>query len=234
MDIQRQDAFKRIITKIEILETWLKTEIPFSLTAEGNYILDKDEKFELEYFPKSISALRNWNNTKNSSEVCNKYDIPSKTSSAKSWEAIPENIKERVTGTKSLDNLFERLKVKAHMQRDKGSLSRIKELEEQLILTKQNHAGIAHEMVALRLENDTLVEDIHTAEKKIEGIKLQYKNEIDWRNRLAEQQTERITELEKEKDNLLQQLLEVSEKTGVFPTTSPSKTNVVTFERDNK
>jgi hypothetical protein len=68
----------------------------------------------------------------------------------------------------------------------------------------------------------------------MEGLKLQHNTEIDWRNRLAKQQKERITELEKEKDILLKQLLDISEKTGIYPDQLVPETNVITLERGEK
>ncbi|MGR5367563.1 hypothetical protein [Photobacterium damselae] len=234
MDKQRREGIKRIEKKIEILEKWLNTEIPFVLTSKGNRELDKQGKFELEHIPMSISALRNWNGSKNSRSTVEKYGIPEKTTSTKTWEAAPEYLRERVTGTKTIDNLFVRLKKKSLIQRDSGRISQIRELEEKLAIAKQDHAGIAHEMIGLRLENNTLTEELYITKQKVEGLKLQHNTEIDWRNRLAKQQKERITELEKEKDILLKQLLNISEKTGIYPDQLVPETNVITLERGDK
>ena len=234
MEKQRKEAIKRLEKKISILEKWLSTKIPFSLNSNNTRILDKNGGFELEFFPKSISGLRNWNGFKNSFSVVEEYEIPKQLTSTKTWEATPAHIRERVTGTKTTESLFIRLKAKAIIQRDSGRISKVKELEAIVDRVRQDHAAIAHEMIGLRLENDTRTEELYIAEKKVEGLKLQHKTEIEWRNKTALQQKEIIAKLEKEKSSLQKKLLKISKESGINLEELAIKTNVVNLKLGDK
>jgi hypothetical protein len=234
MEKQRKEAITRLEVKISILEVWLSTEIPFSLTKDKARVLDKNGRFVLEYFPTSISALRQWNGLKNSTNVAEEYKIPKQMTSTTTWEATPNFIKERVTGTSKVASLFVRLKDLALIQKDSGRVSRIKELESIISSVKQDHMAIAHEMIALRLENDTLIEENAIADNQIEGQKSLHKREIDWRNKNAIQQKNIITELKKENNALRDSLLKMSQECGVSPDELAIKTNVIPFDLGDK
>ncbi|MBA6416383.1 hypothetical protein H4J50_10185 [Colwellia sp. 6M3] len=234
MEIQRKEAIKRIEQKIDILENWLNSEIPFSLTSKNTRVLNKNGGFELEYFPTSISGLRNWNGSKNNPDIINKYNIPTQMTSTTTWDATPTYIKECVTGTKKINSIFIRLKEKALIQRDSGRISKVKELEATVTLVKKNHVAIAHEMLGLRLENDTLTAEVYIAEQKLEGLKSQHKVEIEWRNKAAIQQKSQILELEKKNLILQKQLLKISKESGIYPEKLTLKTNVVPFDLGDK
>ncbi|TMX34544.1 hypothetical protein [Vibrio parahaemolyticus] len=232
MEIQRKEAIKRFEKKVEILEEWLKTEIPYVLTKEGGNSLDKDGRYVLEYFPLSISALRGWNGSKNSDEVVTEYSIPQKLTSAEAWKAVSESLRARVEGTKIVPSLFERLKQKAKAQRDGGRLGRINELKMKLTIAEQNHAGIASEMIALRMENDDLAAQLKMLQRRFENANQSRKSETEWRNGLEMQYKLQIETLEKEKQYLLDQLVVIGEKTGVYPDFPTPSTNVVSFGKD--
>ena len=234
MEIQRKEAIKRIEQKIDILEKWLNAEIPFSLTGKKTRMLDKNGGFELEYFPTSVSGLRNWNGSKNNSDVIKKYNIPKQMTSTKTWDATPTYMRERVTGTKAIASLFIRLKEKAIIQRDSGRISKVKELEATVTRVKQNHMAIAHEMIGLRLENDTLTAEVYIAEQKLEGLKSQHKVEIEWRNKADIQKKSQITGLEKQNIILQKQLLKISKESGIYPEELTPKTNVIPFDLGDK
>ncbi|TWX68480.1 hypothetical protein ESZ36_08245 [Colwellia demingiae] len=234
MEIQRKEAIKRIEQKIDILEKWLNSEIPFSLTSKKTRMIEKNGGFELEYFPTSVSGLRNWNGSKNNSDVIKKYNIPKQMTSTTTWEATPTYMRERVTGTKAIASLFIRLKEKAIIQRDSGRISKVKELEATVTRVKQNHMAIAHEMIGLRLENDTLTAEVYIAEQKLEGLKSQHKVEIEWRNKADIQKKSQITELEKQNIILQKQLLKISNESGIYPEELTQKTNVVPFDIGDK
>ncbi|MGR5236222.1 hypothetical protein [Vibrio alfacsensis] len=232
MEMQRKEAIKRFEKKVEILEYWLETEIPYVLTNEGGNSLDKNGRYVLEYFPLSISGLRAWNGSKNSDVVVTKYSIPQKLTSAESWKAVSDSLRERVEGTKIIPSLFERLKLKARAQRDGGRLGRINELKTKLRIAEQNHAGIATEMIALRNENDDLVSQLKILERKLENANQSRKSETEWRNGLEMQYKNQIETLEGEKQYLLEQLIIIGKKTGVYPELPVQSTNVVPFGND--
>ena len=231
MNKQRIDGINRFKKKVQILEAWIKEEIPYVLTNEGFKKIDKNGRFILEYFPLSITAIRAWNGSKNTDKIVETYSIPRKMTSAETWKALPNSTRENIGGTLTLPSLFERLKQKAQIQRDSGRLSQIRALKEEFKVAQLNHVALAHEMMALRLENDILIEDLRVAERKIEGLKKMYKNEIDWRTKSSEQQKRRADDLEEEKLFLIQQMILIGEKTGIYPELPSSPTNILPFER---
>lgn len=232
MDKQRIKAFENLEKKVHVLEKWLENEIPYRRTADGNREEDtKNGGWVQEWFPRSVSALRGWNGSKNSPATIAKYDIPASTTSQNAYNAIPEALRERIEGNYILPSLFERLKEQERIQRENSRVSNIKSLEDELAQAKLNHKGIAHEMVALALDNEALHEDNRVLTQQLNGLKLQHKTEIEWREKLAKQRQREIQKLEEQKQELHNQLIELMDKTGVAPTQSTPQTNIIELKR---
>jgi len=234
MDKQRIEGIKKLEQKVRVLEGWLATDIPHRLSEHGNRVEDSRKGgFQLEWYPKSVSGLRGWNGSKNNPATVAKYGIPKNTTAHTTYKAISQAIRDRIEGTCKLPSLFARLKEKEKMQYDNGHLSKIQNLNSQLALVKKNHEAIAHEMIALRLENDTLNEDVQVKERQMIGLKLQHKSEIEWRNKLAKQQQHQVMELEGQSHHLRQQLNELMEKTGIYPEEPTPQTNIIQLKQDD-
>lgn len=169
-DPQQIEAFTRIEKKVEILEGWATDGIPFAL-VDGNKQIDEKEKYVLEFFPTSPTGLRNWNGKRNSKNVAKKYKIPPFTTSAKSLDAIPTNLKIRIFGDTNKLNLWERLKLKAKLQSSTKEKNALQKLEEKLNISEINHQGLAHELVELRINNKYLEEEVATLENQRESVR---------------------------------------------------------------
>ncbi|EDL54001.1 hypothetical protein VSAK1_08326 [Vibrio mediterranei AK1] len=228
MDKQRAEGLKRLEQKVAVLEQWLAMGIPYSRTFNGNREEDnKNGGWLLEWSPKSVSALRMWNGSKNAPAIISEYGIPTKTTSQSTYKAAPKALKERIEGNSKLPGLFERLREQERIQRENGRVSKIKALEDELAQAKLNHEGIAHEMVALTLENEQLCEERRVLEQKKKSLILQHKTEIEWRDKLIQQKQRQIQTLKEEARQLFAQLNEITERAGITLPQPTPQTNIV-------
>ena len=204
-DPQRKEAFERLEKKITILEDWIECGIPFKL-KDGNKQIDKKGKIVLEFFPTSITALKDWNGSKNSDDIVKKNKIPRFQTSAEVWKAAPKRITSRVNNDGESESLFDRLKIKAKFQSDNKNKSKIDKLEELLTISQMNHKGLADELIQLRLDNMYLAEELATAEKQLNGAKSTMKEQLKWRDNQIKQAHSNITQLKMENSKLKKML----------------------------
>jgi len=204
-DKQRDEAFKRIKKKLDILDEWINDGIPFML-VNGNKQVDAKGKFLLEHFPTSVRGLRLWNGDKNSEEVIKKYKIPTTQTSDKSWKAAPRATHIRVEGSEGKLSIFERLKEKALIQSSNKQKTKIQELEEKLKFSETNHNGLANELIQLRLDNNFLESELSTAEKRLAGAQQVMNQQLEFKTNKLKQADNNIKTL-KVKVNQLEALL---------------------------
>ncbi|MPW28413.1 hypothetical protein F9L16_05280 [Agarivorans sp. B2Z047] len=235
MDKQRKEGIERVEQKLKILETWVNTEIPYLRTRDGLRIESNAVgEFKLEYFPKSVSALRRWNGHKNSFEVVEKFAIPHKITSTETYKASPTYLRERIEGNCTLESIFERLKNKALLQTQNRKSTEIKNLKRALNQAENNHKAIAHELISIRLENQLLTERCLTYDLTIKGLKKQHAVEIEWRNTVAVNYQEKLLALESTNNQLRQTLLDLSEREGISIELEQLESNIIDFTGGNQ
>ncbi|MGY5452016.1 hypothetical protein ACVFI8_13905 [Agarivorans sp. MS3-6] len=235
MDKQRREGIERVEQKLKILETWVNTEIPYLRTRDGLRIESNTiGEFKLEYYPKSVSALRRWNGHKNSSEVVEKFGIPQKITSTETYKASPSYLRERIEGNRTLESIFERIKNKALLQTQNRKSTELTNLKHALNQAKNNHKAIAHELVSIRLENQQLIERCRTFGLTIKGLKNQHAVEIEWRNTVALNYQAKLLALESTNNQLRQTLLDLCEREGISIELEQLKSNIIDFTGGNQ
>lgn len=204
---QRQEAFVRIDKKLEILERWAEEGIPFKL-VNGNKQLDKNGNYILEYFPTSVRGLRLWTAENNSNEVALKYQIPKKQTSATAWDAAPKATTIRAEGDEFKLSIFELLKEKASIQRSNKQKTKISELEEKLAFSEKNRAGLASELIQLRLENKSLESELRTAQTRLSDAQHLMSKQLEFKKNVQQQADSENAELRNLVSNLKARLVE--------------------------
>lgn len=186
LEKQRQEAFIRIDKKLDILEQWLNEGIPFKLIG-GNKQVDANGNYVLEYFPTSVRGLRLWNGENNSYEVVKKYQIPQVQTSDQAWKAAPKSTHTRVGDNENRLSIFVRLREKAAIQRSNKQKTKIDELDEKLSFSETSRAGLATELVQLRLENKSLENELIIAETRLRDAKHVMSQQLEFKNKAIQQ-----------------------------------------------
>lgn len=198
---QRTEAFKRLESKIEILEGWAVSGIPFKLIDAHKQVDDKG-KLVLEYFPTSIRGLRLWNGTQNTENIAKKFKIPTSQTSDKVWKAAPKTISIRVEGSEEKLSLFMRLRETALIQSSNKEKTKIQELEEKLDISEMNRKGLANELIELRVTNKYFEEELSTAANQIEGTQEIMSQQLGWKIKVLNQAENKLKELNIELNRL--------------------------------
>ncbi|MCH2256036.1 MAG: hypothetical protein MK088_05340 [Alteromonas sp.] len=207
LEWQREEAFRRIDKKLDILELWLDEGIPFKL-INGNKQVDSKGNYVLEDFPKSVRGLRLWNGKENSKEVVAKYQIPTTQTSDKAWKAAPSATRIRAEGNENRPNIFDLLKEKASIQRSNKQKTRIDELEEKLRFSEKKCNGLAAELVQLRIANKALEKDVLIAETRLEDSRHVMLQQLDFKSKTIKQSENDNKTLQNEIDKLKARLFE--------------------------
>jgi hypothetical protein len=207
LEHQRQEAFLRIDKKLDILELWINEGIPFTLVS-GNKQVDTKGNYVLEYFPTSVRGLRLWNGEQNSKDVVKKYQIPTTQTSDKAWKAAPSTTHIRAEGNEDRLSIFALLKEKAAIQRSNKQKTKIDELEEKLMFNEKKCAGLANELVQLRLENKALVKELITAETRLSDARHVMSQQLDFKSKAIRQSESDNKTLKNEIDKLKARLIE--------------------------
>lgn len=207
LERQREEAFRRIDKKLDILELWLDEGIPFKL-INGNKQVDSKGNYVLEDFPKSVRGLRLWNGKENSKEVVSKYQIPTTQTSDKAWKAAPSATRIRAEGNEDRPSIFALLKEKASIQRSNKQKTRIDELEEKLRFSEKKCNGLAAELVQLRIANKALEKDVLIAETRLEDARHLMLQQLDFKSKTIKQSENDNKSLQNEIDKLKARLFE--------------------------
>lgn len=207
LERQREEAFRRIDKKLDILELWLDEGIPFKL-INGNKQVDSKGNYVLEDFPKSVRGLRLWNGKENSKEVVAKYQIPTTQTSDKAWKAAPSATRIRAEGNEDRPSIFDLLKEKASIQRSNKQKTRIDELEEKLRFSEKKCNGLAAELVQLRIANKALEKDVLIAETRLEDARHVMLQQLDFKSKTIKQSENDNKTLQNEIDKLKARLFE--------------------------
>lgn len=207
LERQREEAFRRIDKKLDILELWLDNGIPFKL-IDGNKQVDSKGNYVLEDFPKSVRGLRLWNGKGNSKEVVAKYQIPAVQTSDKAWKAAPIATRIRAEGNEDRPSIFDLLKEKASIQRSNRQKTRINELEEKLTFSEKKCNGLANELVQLRIANKALEKDVRIAETRLEDARHVMSQQLDFKSKTIKQSENDNQILQNEIDKLKARLIE--------------------------
>ncbi|MCW8090559.1 hypothetical protein [Alteromonas sp. ASW11-130] len=207
LERQREEAFRRIDKKLDILELWLDNGIPFKL-INGNKQVDSKGNYVLEDFPKSVRGLRLWNGKGNSKEVVAKYQIPAVQTSDKAWKAAPIATRIRAEGNEDRPSIFDLLKEKASIQRSNRQKTRINELEEKLTFSEKKCNGLANELVQLRIANKALEKDVRIAETRLEDARHVMSQQLDFKSKTIKQSENDNQILQNEIDKLKARLIE--------------------------
>ncbi|GAC03049.1 MAG: hypothetical protein CL578_18210 [Alteromonadaceae bacterium] len=207
LERQREEAFRRIDKKLDILELWLDEGIPFKL-INGNKQVDSKGNYVLEDFPKSVRGLRLWNGKENSEEVVKKYHIPAAQTSDRAWKAAPSATRIRVEGNEDRASIFALLKEKASIQRSNKQKTRIDELEEKLTFSEKKSNGLAAELVQLRIANKALEKDVRIAETRLEDARHVMSQQLDFKSKTIKQSENDNKTLQNEIDKLKARLIE--------------------------
>ena len=207
LERQREEAFRRIDKKLDILELWLDEGIPFKL-INGNKQVDSKGNYVLEDFPKSVRGLRLWNGKGNSEEVVAKYQIPTTQTSDKAWKAASSATRMRAEGNEDRPSIFALLKEKASIQRSNKQKTRIDDLEEKLTFSEKKCNGLAAELVQLRIANKALEKDVRIAETRLEDARHVMSQQLDFKSKAVKQLENNNNELQSEIDKLKARLIE--------------------------
>jgi hypothetical protein len=91
VSVRRKDeASKTLTMKLKVLEKWILEGIPLLLEDDGTPIRDQDGEQQLDYVPKSLASLADWNGIQNCKITREKYGLAFKRTSRMTFDSHPE------------------------------------------------------------------------------------------------------------------------------------------------
>lgn len=118
MSNSKEEALKNIEVKVNILKSWLNSEIPFRCDKEGHQLLDDKGNKIIDYVPVSVRQFCGWNGAQNCE--FNRKSFPSIRTLNNS--TLAQHKRHRM----EVEKLVAALKEKVKLQQQRTSMSEIK------------------------------------------------------------------------------------------------------------
>ena len=181
---RKGEATQMLEKKLALLEQWIREGVPLLLMEDGTPVLDHDGERQLDYFPKSIASLADWDGTQNCKNTRDMFELAlsrtgrmtiGKPYHAELKEALQKKIKElNICARKQSEALNKKTVISSLLERQSHAEALIKQQNKEIAEFQVKRRGLE-----LRYNKKA---------KSLQGAKLEHQ-------RVVKRLEERIAEL---------------------------------------
>ena len=189
MSNSKEEALKNIEVKINVLKSWLDSDIPFRCDIDGHQLLDEKDNKIIDYVPTTIRQFCGWNGTQNCEYI--RKSLPAIRTLNNS--TLSQHKRQRM----DLEAIITALKEKVKLQQQRASKSEIDRYKAAQREMKINLDSVLNENILLRRDHSVIEKKYQALLRSSQGHEQEFAKNYQIKEKEIERLKCQVSELTK-------------------------------------